>query len=82
MSKITDHSEQYAQVRKSIDSGLKDRFQTRKALSKVLGICQSTLQKKLNDPGKLTLEELCTIADILGVPASEGLLWIYRKETV
>lgn len=82
MTKRTDLSPQDAQVIESIEDGLKDKFLTVKKLCKALGISRSAFYMKKADPGRFTLQDIRTIAEVLELPTGETTKMIYRKETL
>ena len=78
----TDLSPQDAQVIDSIEDGLKDKFLTAKKLCKTLGISRSAFYMKKADPGRFTLQDIRTIAEVLEVPSGKVLKMIYEKEAL
>ena len=44
---------------------------TRPELSKLMGICLSTLNDRIRNPGEFRVQELRVIADLAGVPVSQ-----------
>lgn len=77
MTKRTDLSPQDAQVIESIEDGLKDKFLTAKKLCSALGISRSAFYAKKADPGRFTLRDIRTIAEVLEVPTGEAVKMIY-----
>lgn len=77
MAKRSDLSPQDAQVIKSIEDGLKDKFLTVKKLCGLLDISRSTFYERKADPGSFTLRDIRMIATGLEVPTKEILKMIY-----
>lgn len=77
MAKKTDLPPRDEQVITSIEDGLRDKFLTVKKLCKALGISRSAFYAKKADPGRFTLQDIRTIAEVLEVPTGEAVKMIY-----
>ena len=68
MPKLKKPPDRYAALRTMIRGSMKDKGVTQEDVASWLGYCRQTANRKLNDPGELTLYEIKKIAVKLDIP--------------
>lgn len=71
---VTDTQRKKASIRGKIQYYMTIRGYTAEKIAKMLGVSSSAWRYKYNDPGRLTVEELVRLTNILQIPVTVNLL--------